>query len=562
MRKHTDTRTTGETEVSLMRLNPGHAKLVIAILILALSFTGSFAVAHATRWGPSAGTDTVAYIEVARSFAAGRGLVEDQASGDVVPLSLRPPLYPMLLGLLLKAGLDPFSAARWIDVVLFAGLLLALGLTLAFICRQPLGAIAVVLLVMSTPIFLGMYASAMSEALCLTLGAAGFGLLGAFLQRHHRSLLIGASIALGLAWLSRHGGLPFILAGGLSILLFRKAPYTVRLKELALYGGLGAAPYLIWAWWTHTAGGATGVYDFSVTNIWNGTEPIRAAAVDLFWEWLPLPTPSNAVPYRAQLTLLVLTAIALSAPVMAAFLRRRGGQQQACLDTSFQHASLYALLGACYACFIAATFLYVLHPRPALDERILSPLLLSGYLAGVGYLSWALDALQLSKLRTAVLTITVLTFLWANAGSSWHMLVQMHDEGGGYSSRAWAQSGLLRAVQELPEEIPLISSDVDSLLLFLDRPAYRIPELESGIPVASYRRFGDDPLDPTQRLFRDEGAALVLYTSAYWQFERVYGPDAETRLQSLVAGLDVYALERDGAIYFYPGRTPRIPSLQ
>jgi hypothetical protein len=64
-------------------------------------------------------------------------------------------------------------------------------------------------------------------------------------------------------------------------------------------------------------------------------------------------------------------------------------------------------------------------------------------------------------------------------------------------------------------------------------------------------RFGDDPTDSVQKAFRENGDALVLFNSSFWQFNKIYGDQTNQRLDNLTQGLYLYAQLRDGAIYMY-----------
>ncbi|MEK9136036.1 MAG: hypothetical protein AAB393_02840, partial [Bacteroidota bacterium] len=60
-----------------------------------------------------------------------------------------------------------------------------------------------------------------------------------------------------------------------------------------------------------------------------------------------------------------------------------------------------------------------------------------------------------------------------------------------------------------------------------------------------------DAENEVERIFREEGAALVLIEPIYWQFEYLYGERTEERLAAFTRGLYKYFSSGDGAIYFY-----------
>jgi hypothetical protein len=87
-------------------------------------------------------------------------------------------------------------------------------------------------------------------------------------------------------------------------------------------------------------------------------------------------------------------------------------------------------------------------------------------------------------------------------------------------------------------------------MLHLDRAAYDLPEIQRAERLPNFDRFGDGNT-PEERVFREEGAALVLFDSIRGQLYGIYREDAESRLEVLTQGLQLYLAGNDGAIYFY-----------
>jgi hypothetical protein len=79
-----------------------------------------------------------------------------------------------------------------------------------------------------------------------------------------------------------------------------------------------------------------------------------------------------------------------------------------------------------------------------------------------------------------------------------------------------------------------------------------MPQLLEPAAVPTFSRFGDDSQSLEERVFRRDGAALVLFDTALPRLETLYGAQAAERLAQLTDGLPLYARLKDGAIYFYP----------
>jgi len=105
---------------------------------------------------------------------------------------------------------------------------------------------------------------------------------------------------------------------------------------------------------------------------------------------------------------------------------------------------------------------------------------------------------------------------------------------------------------ELPADIPLISNENSLLEFWLDRPVYPLPEVVYLNPEPFDVPFGNRTDDEIQQVFRQQGAALVIFDTIRWQLDVLYFEHTPERLDGMLNGLRVYGDYSDGAIYFYP----------
>ena len=143
---------------------------------------------------------------------------------------------------------------------------------------------------------------------------------------------------------------------------------------------------------------------------------------------------------------------------------------------------------------------------------------------------------------------------------SFENIRNLYLHGLGYTSPRWRSSGTIESLRSLPEDISIITNDSDAVLFFINQPSYDLPEILLDEPKDVYLRFGDDSTNGIERIFREEGGALVLFKPLYWQLKPIYGDDTDARIQSLTEGLTVFSDLWDGRIYFYP--TPEGSSSQ
>jgi hypothetical protein len=152
--------------------------------------------------------------------------------------------------------------------------------------------------------------------------------------------------------------------------------------------------------------------------------------------------------------------------------------------------------------------------------------------------------------------IPALVFILSNAQVSWQIITRYHQWGAGYTSAAWQRSTTLQALQALPPDIPVITNETAAVLLLADRPAYDFcgPTYDPNWPCIQLGefRYGDLPGDETQRIFREEEAALVIFYPYCARREQAWSAGTLAQLESLTQGLLIHLSSCDGAIFFYP----------
>jgi hypothetical protein len=250
--------------------------------------------------------------------------------------------------------------------------------------------------------------------------------------------------------------------------------------------------------------------------------------------------------------LLAVGVLGLLFLLLTLFKQGKNTFRAAWVKPNFQIGVAFGVFNLVYCLFLLFTYLFVEHPKPVLDVRMLSPLLVGGILSGVGFLDFILEVYLASTLRQLIPAGVILLFILTNINLTISYLQKMQADGDGYTSKAWQESGVIREVKGLPATEHIISDNIDVIMLYTFRSASRIPELESKIPQPLGQPFGDDPTDSVQTLFRNGKAVLVLFNQAYWQFDAIYGGQAtQTRFKAFTKGLSPYYEGGDGSIFYY-----------
>jgi hypothetical protein len=521
-------------------------------IVLAIAVLAAGVLIYATSVAPWAGSDSVEYVEVARNFAAGHGLVIFRASGKVVPLSLRPPLLSIALGTFSAVGIGVMQASRWLNIILLASWVGGLGWLLTRKANLGWFGVTCATVLAVHPDVFEQFAGIMSEPLFLVLGTYGLVASYGAVARRSRSLFWGSVLLTAAALLARYAGVVFVLVGALIQLFRQKGSFFQRLLSALMYFGAAVAPFLLWTLSVRMAGGAPGTYAFQIDGLWRRLEPVRLALVNTLWKWIPFFENLSGINYRGKLYALAatLTTALVVLPIALILKRRQNGRSRDSGREAFI-GLLFAGFGILYLLFITTTYLVVELPKPILDGRILMPGMLAMILSILFYIHRAVETLgSESPLRFLVLIFPIL-FVSFYAPATVSLAKELHPSGRGYSSAGWQNSCLIEAVRGIPPDRQIISDDIEGIMFHTGRTAYRIPDLQTGRSRPLDERLGDDPTDDVHSLFNEGKAVLVLFNSANVKFYGTYEEETEQRIEGLTGGLVECITACDGSVYAY-----------
>jgi hypothetical protein len=480
-------------------------------------------IAYATRWGTVVGSDSIEYVEAARNFAAGKGLVIIRASGSVVPLYLRPPLYSLVLAGLLALGLDAIEAGRFLAISLFFFLVLLPSVLSQLEDRYvlPLGIAAYIL---TLPNLIYASTGLMSESLFILLCILAISLAVGSLCYQRRALLPVAAALAGLAMLTRFAGIACILVIALVPFLENKVRLGRRIIRAMSLALIGALPFAVWTLSVRAAGYTPGVYAPPVGNLWDALRPVRGAFVDMLWEWLPLRLFLPIDTYRSKAAILLPLCAILAWVAARLYLRvnRHPGRLDSQVFVSIT-GLLLLLFAVTHALVVLISFLVVEFPKPALNQRVLLPSQITFTLGLIFILYNSVKHLHIPIVRLALPLAFILPSIWTGWPSTWEYVRQLNAEGGGYTSRSWQQSPIVDVMKGLSPSLSIVSNDPDAVVFYAQRPAFQIPELEEDRLPSTWVPFGDKPQSEPEMLFAQGDAALVLFTHGRYQFSQLYG---------------------------------------
>ncbi len=525
-------------------------RIVIGIIIL-ISLIGAGVIIFATRWGPWAYSDGVGYIVNARNLIRGDGLGLWRASGRFVPTSHHPPLYILALASLGVFGVDPLIVARCLSVSLFTMTILVIGLSTLAITKNGLLAISLSGVTLSFPILIELYSGVMSEGLFFLLGFSA--LMAAILSAREGNVkyVAATGILSGLAFLTRYIGVGFVISCAFVGLIFSRLPFKRRIQHAALITSLGFLPVVLWLIWLRfqPAVEPARLLNFASGNLWANLQPVRVALVDSLWKFLPFVRVLPDFTYRLNLMMLLGIFIIISVCLIFAWLRRH---RHGVLEEGTALLGLTLLLFlVVYILGLIFSYLFTL-PTPDFSLRTLSPALFAFSLSIVIFVFYAASLRQHPKWLVAIPFLFAAAIMISHYPESEAKVLSLSRQGRGFTGSAWQNSPTIAAIQDISPDVPLITNESIPILLYTGRYAYDLPQVFSEQPAEMNTRFGDDGIDTPSTLFREAGAALVLFDSIFRQLEPRYHDRTRAKIEAFTEGLDTFFESTDGAIYFYP----------
>lgn len=232
-------------DCSLKLVSPRTSDKRRLLVPMTLAFVGLLAalfVLWATPSGAMLSTDSISYLDGARSLMKGEGY-SFRIYGDSKPLTAWPPLYSFLLMLVARVGIDVYTAARWLNALLVAGNVWLVGfLAYRFTNKSPVAALLSALVMAVSADILTIHMFVWSEPAFSFLTLLGFGFLSRYLTKPGWMWLMLSAVLFSLACLTRYTGGAFVLGSAVCIMAFARIPIRRRLLTLALFVAVSSIP--------------------------------------------------------------------------------------------------------------------------------------------------------------------------------------------------------------------------------------------------------------------------------------------------------------------------------
>jgi 4-amino-4-deoxy-L-arabinose transferase-like glycosyltransferase len=464
----------------------------VALLIIALG--GGGLLFWATERGIGLDPDSAHYLDCAANLARGRGYstslhdyynplpletyvreVREFGAPRARPEIHYPPFFSFCLSLALRAGLPPLEAARYLMLILLGANIFLVGLTVWKLTPRSIPAsLAAALIALGAESVLVVHTAALSEPLFIFLALSGFLFLSAFLRRNNALQLLGGSVLIGLAFLTRITGGALVAAGALGLLIAGRRPLKKRLRNAAVFTVLSCVPAALYFIRNLSATGMLTSRHLGLNLL--GSDILRILLSTLSSWVFPgaWRRAAGGGPFYL-LSLASVAALAILVVLLGAGFRREAKSkplESAGAPGSRPGLVFYGLSIPAYVLLHATALLFV-DSKVIPDLRLLSPLFISVLIVAVvgllrtGRMVFGDKGIKALQALAGLYVVGCLA-----AGAFW--LWTCHARGRGYHNDYWRSREVQTAAATLSREsrLPLITNDDAAVYFLAHRYAY------------------------------------------------------------------------------------------
>ncbi|MBV9600326.1 MAG: hypothetical protein JOZ87_26175 [Chloroflexi bacterium] len=440
-------------------------------LVGGLCLAAVWSVMYTTPWGTGTGWDQAMYIGAARNLLAGKGLTIAWTADMGKPLTHFPPLYPSVLALLGLPGWDPWDAARYLNAALRGVDLVAVAALAAWAGGSRWSALIAAFVMVASVQMEFVHGSAWSEPLFLVMVLGSLALSVRYLAHGRRAVLVGASVVVACAILTRYVGLTLVPTIALALIWWRKP------RDILLFVPIACLP--LCAWVVHNArDGGLLVGDRGIA--WNSVSAEQLGkALFTVTDWV-VPTvigtrlvSADGTLYAGGALVFLLVGVALGYWLWK---QRRWLTQRVAMTEADLLQRMLLVFTVMYVAGVLVS-MAVFDDLVEFDTRILAPvfvclvILFSAAAPRVFEWAWRVTSLRapVSVAVAAVATAYALRFA--------ALVVSAHGHGVIYSNTDWLGSATMARVRELPADATIFSNAPDAVYILAGRGTYQIPDV-------------------------------------------------------------------------------------
>ncbi len=504
-------------------------------ILIILGMVGMIVLVFSTKWGIGISPDSTIYIGAARNFLGGHGLGMLSGSGEFIPMTTFPPLYPILLSLIGLFGVDPLDGAKWLNVILFGSNITLVGFIIKKHSRSSWASIFGSFLMLTSVDVLLVHSMVMTESVFIFFALLGMLFMANYVTEKTQNIvhLVACSIVISLAFLTRYIGVTLVIVGLIGIFLFGEKRFSRRVIDCLIFAIISCSPMIIWM--ARNLFVAQTLTDKKVFFHPCTYGQIRFGLVTAS-EWL-LPASTPGV-IRAIVLLGVIVGL-----FILAVLHKTGKHRNDRVNEYFEKTT--QLIITFLVCYIGVLFFCIsfVDADVIMDQRILSPVFFSLVILGTCLVHkfWSFtDRMHAFKVGLIVLCIAFAGF-YLFRGATW--VIHSFDQGHGYGSKVWRYSETIEQIRALPARIPIFSNGADAVYILTGRFAYPIPAKMNPTSGQINDNYLSELNKMRDELERKDGVLVYFYTIT-WRWYLPSDDELKKRLQ-----IRLFSKGADGSLY-------------
>jgi hypothetical protein len=365
-----------------------------------------------------------------------------------------PPLFPVILSLLGRLGVEPWDGARFVNAFAFGLTVYMSGLLFRKVLVSRMLVLAAIAAALLSPALVSVSVMAWTEPLFALLLVLYLGRLYAFISGGRASTFALLCLVTVLAGFQRYIGASLILSGALAMLVVMSRVSAKRRAVYALvYGLVCGVPVLLWL-----------VRNYHLTSTFTGPRPavLEAASPALSLvlatveRWL-IPQTTEAPPHWT------VWVVAPAVGVGGAYLLRR-----AVARANVARATQLRIAFLTVAFFFAGVVALVSRDEAAQMQRFLAPLYPAAVLLAFAVLEYLADRTAARQnngplVRRTLLLLCAGWLLYGATVTFSSIREWIRDGAGGYNSTEWRESETVRWLRKNPPPGPIVSNGPDGL---------------------------------------------------------------------------------------------------
>lgn len=454
-----------------------NSKSLLFWFSLGLICAGGFGlVLYCTVWGGGLISDSFQYIASARNLSLGKTLGYPDDTGNIIPLTQYPPLFPLVLAVFEMVGVDSLVAARWLNAVLFAANIWLVGRTIYRISHSRGYSLLGALLTVLSVVLIEIHAWVLSEALYIFLSLLAFYWLGIYCENSRMRWLILSALVGALALSTRYVGLAILPAA--LILILWKGSENRRRKWLnaVVYCLIFLLPMILWSARNYLINGQLNNrtlhwIPLTINHVYS--------LIGTIFSWF---IPENLVMGRERWISLVFIVLFIGF-ILAIFMKNRKESSHSGILMPLQQPLflLHAIYVPCYIGMVIVSKM-ILDNNIGMTDRMFSPLVVSLLIPGSALLSGFWQSGK-SWLRISLIAIIVYMIVFFTIDSV-PMVDKFHRQGIGLARKTWHTS---EVIQSLPDyaSLPIYSNSPSTLYFWTGKMGGSIPVLDQAIKAGS-----------------------------------------------------------------------------